>query len=440
MNGGEVIGSGGYGCVFRPALKCRGKTRRKNNITKLMTKKHTLAEFNEATKYKNILKKIPNYKKYYLLDGITMCEPDLLTNEDLKGFNSKCSALKKDSISKESINMDLDKIMSLNMPDGGVDLGDYLDLLMYNQMSTINLHLIDLLLNGIIPMNNHEIYHSDIKDSNILVKKNVKLIDWGLSTICKKKTTEIPDFWINRPFMYNVPFSVIMFTDQFVDMHEKFYSQHNGNPSINHIHSFVYEYILFWNSKRGDGHYSAIKRIFNNFFNNDVQHVPLNEQENFIFYQYTIHTIIDYISKIIVKYTKNGKIRLMDYINEIYVKNVDIWGFIMCYNSIVERLYFNYNKLSDPEQKLFTKLIDIMCKHLYTTSITPINIQDLVKELKSLNPIFNKCHQVFKYTSVASFNGSASNIDSSIYNTQVYEKPYRKKSLSKKFLKSRRRR
>ena len=26
--GGDVIGSGGFGCVFRPALKCKNKTQR----------------------------------------------------------------------------------------------------------------------------------------------------------------------------------------------------------------------------------------------------------------------------------------------------------------------------------------------------------------------------------------------------------------------------
>jgi len=39
--GGNVIASGGYGCVFSPALKCEGSTKRiKNNITKLMTERH----------------------------------------------------------------------------------------------------------------------------------------------------------------------------------------------------------------------------------------------------------------------------------------------------------------------------------------------------------------------------------------------------------------
>ena len=47
--GGKVIASGGFGCVFSPALKCKGvKIRRgKNRISKLLTKKHALKEYNE---------------------------------------------------------------------------------------------------------------------------------------------------------------------------------------------------------------------------------------------------------------------------------------------------------------------------------------------------------------------------------------------------------
>jgi hypothetical protein len=38
--GGKVIASGGYGCIFRPALKCVNKPRPKNEVSKLMTNKH----------------------------------------------------------------------------------------------------------------------------------------------------------------------------------------------------------------------------------------------------------------------------------------------------------------------------------------------------------------------------------------------------------------
>ena len=35
IKGGNVIASGGFGCVFKPALKCKGKSRNDKEITKL---------------------------------------------------------------------------------------------------------------------------------------------------------------------------------------------------------------------------------------------------------------------------------------------------------------------------------------------------------------------------------------------------------------------
>ena len=42
IKGGEVIASGGFGCVFSPALKCKNKKRTKNKITKLMIRKNAI--------------------------------------------------------------------------------------------------------------------------------------------------------------------------------------------------------------------------------------------------------------------------------------------------------------------------------------------------------------------------------------------------------------
>ena len=39
--GGNAIASGGYGCVFSPALQCDGSSKRQiGKISKLMTEKH----------------------------------------------------------------------------------------------------------------------------------------------------------------------------------------------------------------------------------------------------------------------------------------------------------------------------------------------------------------------------------------------------------------
>ena len=57
QNGGKLIASGGYGCVFSPSLKCENQDFiNNNNISKLMTTKHAQDEYIQINKYKNIIR------------------------------------------------------------------------------------------------------------------------------------------------------------------------------------------------------------------------------------------------------------------------------------------------------------------------------------------------------------------------------------------------
>ena len=48
QNGGKVIASGGFGCIFYPSLKCDKQDLRDNNkISKLMTTKHAEDEYKQ---------------------------------------------------------------------------------------------------------------------------------------------------------------------------------------------------------------------------------------------------------------------------------------------------------------------------------------------------------------------------------------------------------
>ena len=151
--------------------------------------KYAKGEYKGIQKYKEMLDSIPNYRDYFLVDGFSICEPDKLDDEDLQKFDKKCSALKKMKITSANVNESLDKLRSLNMPYGGIDVGDYVERtrMNYKKMREMNISLVELLKKGILPMNERGIYHCDVKDSNILVQENnggevkSRLIDWGLA-------------------------------------------------------------------------------------------------------------------------------------------------------------------------------------------------------------------------------------------------------------------
>ena len=392
--GGRVIASGGFGCVFSPSLKCKGKRREKNKISKVMTKKHAIAEYNEIINIRKKLNKIPNYSNFFLVDNFDICELEKIPSRDLENFKKKCSALPKDDIDKNSINDSLNKIMALNMPNGGIPVDDYIyDNGSFEKLISLNKSLINLLNNGIIPMNRHNIYHSDIKDSNILVKNNndkieTKLIDWGLSVeYIPNIEQKFPKPWRNRPLQLNIPFSVIIFTDTFVEKYTK-YINDGGKTTYESLKPFVIDYFYMWIKKRGAGHYKFINSIMFMLFSNELQNIDKDVKIKMVETQYTIITIVNYIVDVLIHFTKfrkNGTLNLRYYLDNVFIKNIDIWGFIMSYYTIIELLYNNYKNLNKQQMLIFNHLKNIIINYCYKSSTKPININELSKDLQTLS-------------------------------------------------------
>jgi hypothetical protein len=398
VTGGKVIASGGFGCVFNPALKCHGeKTRGKNRISKLLTKKHALSEYNEIKEFKKKLDKIPNYQNYFLINDFNICKPAKLSTSDLVDFKDKCSALPKDKITKENINRSLDKVFALNMPNGGLPVDDFfIKHNSYKNIIKLNNILIKLLNNGIIPMNHHNIYHCDIKDSNILIDSSstlkARLIDWGLSTeYIPNKDNPFPSTWRNRPFQFNVPFSIVIFSDLFFDKYSK-YIKDGGKIDNESLKPFVREYVSLWLKERGSGHYKYINEIMFMLFSNELDNISEKEKEKIIENEFTLPYIYNYIINVLVSFTnfrKDGTLNLRVYLDDVFIKIVDIYGFIITYLPIFEVLSENYLTLNNSELELFQALKSIFIKYLFSPRTQPISVDEITKDLKELNKILN---------------------------------------------------
>jgi hypothetical protein len=395
QNGGNVIASGGFGCIFKPALKCQTDiTRDTNKITKLMTTKNATDEYKQIQHFKSILQVLPNYESYFLLNDFTLCQPDKLTKEDLDNYNKKCKALDKKNITSKNINNSLDQILALNMPYGGIDVEHFIqNYFVPSNLIQLNNSLIQLLVHGISPMNKLNVYHCDIKDSNVLVqftKKgvNTRLIDWGLSFIHTNKNA-IPKKLYRRPFQFNVPFSSILFNKVFMQKYNEFLRIHN-RPTYFQIREFIVNYIFIWNDIRGSGHLSAINDIVRKLTINNIVSIRKNKiKEHFIEYNFTYYYIIEYLSTILEKYTENGKLDIITYFNNIFIKNIDIWGFVMIYIVLYEYLYDSFNSLNEYQMQFIDNLKYIIVHFLYEKPIEPIDALSLANELTKLNAIIN---------------------------------------------------
>lgn len=363
--GGNVIGRGGYGCVFMPSLKCKDKKHRdKNKVSKLMKIKYVENEYKEIKKFKEILKKVPNYKKYYILDDIDYCKPDKLTEKDLDNFNETCVPLLKMGITKETVNDNLYKLYSLNIPNGGIPVDKYITK-MSLRIENINSFLVGLLTNGILPMNKLDVYHNDIKESNILIDlhDNCRLIDWGISV--KTSGNSVPKNMKDRPFQYNSPFSTILWNEDFDEMYKKFLENFTGELTFYDVREFLKLYINFWNIKRGSGHLETIFNI--------ISIVQEHEGDE-------MHIILNYLATIVFSYTKNKTIILLDYFKNIYLKNVDIWGFVMTYSIVLEKM----DKSNPETNKTYSLICYIIRKYLFSTPVKVINIDELTEDLNKI--------------------------------------------------------
>lgn len=395
--GGKVIASGGYGCVFNPALKCKGKEIERNKISKLMTKRHAISEYNEIQDIKKKINGIANYKNYFLVDDFTICTPDTIQESDLENYEKKCTALPKDDIKKDNINKSLDKMLLLNMPNGGIPVDDYIyDDGSFDKLTSLNISLINLLNNGIVPMNAQNIYHCDIKDSNILVKVGpnktieTRLIDWGLSTMYTPHVLQqFPKPWKNRPLQYNVPFSSIIFTDLFVEKYTNYLKKHKKLTYVN-LKPFVLEYIYLWIKKRGSGHYKFINSIMYMLFSNEMQNIEEKTRIRMIETEFTLLMITNYIIEVLIHFTKfkeNGELNLREYLDNVFIKIIDIWGFIMVFFPLLEILFNSYKKLTQHQLKIFNQIKMLFLIYCYNPRIKPIDLISLNKDLAHLNEL-----------------------------------------------------
>lgn len=394
-NGGTPRKSGSYGCVFfKPALKChKNKSAEiENGISKLMEEYSAKTEFDTIMEVKSHIKDIPNNNDYFLVNDIKMCTPDKLSNEDLNDFDTVCNDIVKyTGYDKNIINNNLKHFKIINMPYGGIDLNEFWKKMMHmsardkkKTFFEVNSILIRLLVNGIVPLNQTGFYHLDVKGGNILISDDLmyaRLIDWGISR--KLNENNITTSKFIQEFQFNIPITNILFN---LNINKWLKDELNSlniknikTISLSVMKTIVKNIILSSMKDKGEGHYMIIIYYIIVIYNLDDT-MSQDESTNF-----AADIICTFISTALMKYMDSeGVFQFKKYCSEIYLSNVDVWGFIMSYIQII--IYEKETNGPKKYKKEFIKSIsDIIINYCYNPkyAVLPIPVDNVISDLQN---------------------------------------------------------
>ena len=395
--GGEALASGGFGCIFKPALKCKGNAERIEGVSKMSVEQHGKQEMSEIEKIKVKLSKIKNYQKYYLLD-VDMCKPDKLTPEDMKHFDKKCYALTRYNINEKNVNSRLDRLTILNMPDAGMDLKDWLvekGKISRKKMFLLNELMVKLIKYGVRPMNEAGVIHNDLKDRNIMIDANMdaRIIDWGLSGVVKDG--KIPNEIMNRPLQFNTPFSSMMLSEEFKMNYDVFLQRvKDGIILFNRMNVRNYvvnEYLI--KLARYYGYYDDNVILFKMIFSpgiSDETFLSEVKKDNLIEYGYYLYYLSNYITDILMKFTSPSMVFDMNsYFMEAYLYNSDIFGLMTIYYNFFEVKLENIELEEETKKIYLNRIRSLLVEHIYSNGGEKIDINKLTNAINELNEIIN---------------------------------------------------
>ena len=405
--GGEALTSGGFGCIFKPALKCKNSKKRTNGVSKMSIEKYGKEEISEIKKIKDRLKSIKNYEKYYLLET-DLCIPDKLTDDDLKNFDEKCYALTRFNVNSKNVNSKLSNLTILNMPDAGMDLKDWLMAekeITKEKIFILNKVIIELLKNAVRPMNEKGVIHNDLKDTNIMINKQLeaRIIDWGLSGVVYNK--KIPKEILNRPLQYNTPFSSMIISNDFKLNYDIFLQRVKDGiilfNSTNVRNYVINEYLI--KLARYYGYYDDNVALFNIIFSPSIsEETYLSEvkRNDLIEYGYYLYYLSNYITDILMKFTNDKyEFDLDGYFLQCYLYNSDVFGLMTTYYTFFN-LQLEHIKLSEEMKKIFLNRVrSMLVETIYSNGAEKYDINKIISYINELNELINQDNK-FSFTKI----------------------------------------
>tara|TARA_B110000444_G_scaffold31939_1_gene27091 strand:+ start:6753 stop:8138 length:1386 start_codon:yes stop_codon:yes gene_type:complete len=190
----SIVGQGTYGCVIKPALKCKtskvkhGDKIYKNKVSKIMFDEDANDELEEM----KLLSSMPDIGKY-AVSTPKLCKPEL--DKQFDNIVKKCNKTTV-NVNKYFID-DKKRLSQLLLEDGGINLEEATQVLFDKVVDDYEAKVFyTSLLNlfeGLIFFNKNKVIHFDIKPMNLVYNFDTgisKFIDFGLMKTHEKVVKE----------------------------------------------------------------------------------------------------------------------------------------------------------------------------------------------------------------------------------------------------------
>ena len=399
QTGGEAIASGGYGCVFSPAIKCQGDVVKVRDVdqpagvSKLVEKSDLKDEIQVALEMYKTVKVIPNYSNYFLFP-ISHCSPGPVRLDDLIGFDAKCRKFSSSSVyNPVRVGPDTYQFPNdtriINAPHGGEELQALIRANRNNSayVAFTLASLAELLVKAVGPMNALGVFHNDMKGENLMVGRDghLRIIDWGLGG--KASGSAIPSFVKGRPFQFNLPFSILLFDGAFPK------NQCNA-PLIETVSSFVTSTMgipLCFDTRtegsdlEGPSHYKYVVGSFVPalFECGSGAGANLASTKDLVARQTFTYVFLDYLLTIAKKFTKGSKLDLARYFHDVYKRNADVWGLVTTVITFLKPISNQSNTLFGADSD---RIRELVVKYLFSSTYAaqPIPIRELAGDMMNI--------------------------------------------------------
>ncbi len=356
----HFLGSGTYGCVYKPPIKCQEECtnsrcqKNSNVVSKYMNNKYAT---NERDMFDRLGLNNINHRNQYHIGKPYKCKP----SEDFKVNPYECD-------------LKIQNPALLLYTNGGKDLDDFLKkpCLPYDFLNKI-----ENLLEFILKMINFKIVHCDIKNGNIVTGVNgnhFRFIDFGLAINFKDHFTydsifrKVYYFWLpSAIFLSNKPEEI---TDEMIDKYcVEFYKK-------TEYHKFLSTYI-----KKNNINLDSLKQILidirgkikaGSSILTILKHIDL----------YSFTTVLDYylyhhIHKFFPEYSMKISLLFMKFIDDTQIYNPNVFK-----SCIPEDFYQYFKKLKEDIKNLGIKdeKINILNNKLFNQlNIRSVNNKKLTK-------------------------------------------------------------